>query len=36
MVTFETLYAFSAILCSIAGGAYALGFHMGKLSAKQK
>lgn len=36
MVTFEALLALIAVLCTIAGGAFALGFHIGKLSGKRK
>ena len=36
MVTFELLFSFSIVLTTVAGGAYALGFAIGKLSGKRK
>lgn len=36
MVTIETLFSFSIVLATVAGGAYALGYTIGKLSSKRK
>lgn len=36
MVTFELLFSFSLVLATFTGGAYALGFTIGKLSGKRK
>ena len=36
MVTVEILFSFSLVLATVAGGAYALGFTIGKLSSKRK
>lgn len=36
MVTFETLFSFLIVLATFTGGAYALGFTIGKISSKRK
>ena len=36
MVTVELLFSFSIVLATIAGGAYALGYTIGKLSAGKR
>lgn len=36
MVTVEILFSFSLVLATFAGGAYALGYTIGKLSSKRK
>ena len=36
MVTFDLLFSFSLVLIAIVGGAYSLGYAMGKLSGKRK
>ena len=36
MVTVELLFSFSIVLATVAGGAYALGYTIGKLSSKRK
>lgn len=36
MVTVEILFSFSLVLATFTGGAYALGFTIGKLSCKRK
>lgn len=36
MVTIEILFSFSIVLATFTGGAYALGYTIGKLSSKRK
>lgn len=36
MVTIEILFSFSLVLATFTGGAYALGYTIGKLSSKRK
>ena len=36
MVTFELLFSFSLVLATFTGGAYTLGYTIGKLSSKRK
>lgn len=36
MVTIEILFSFTLVLATFTGGAYVLGYTIGKLSSKQK